>query len=70
MKIASLSFSITGVLLIILSALTAVEILPGFIHKTSSFGQFCTTTFFWAGLSVLCFLAAYAFGSISRKELK
>lgn len=69
MKIASLSFSIAGVLLTIMSALTALEVSPEFISTTSSFGQLCTTTFFWAGLAVLCFLAAISFGVIAKPEI-
>lgn len=69
MKIVSLSFSIAGVLFVIMSALTALEISPEFISVTASFGQLCTTTFFWAGLAVLSFMAGISFGVIAKPEI-
>ena len=68
MKLASLSFSILGILCIIMAALTALEVSPAFL-ETADFGPAFATTLFWGGLAGLLFLAGISFGVIASGEL-
>ncbi len=69
MKLASLSFSVVGILCIIMAALTALEVSPAFMSETMEFGATFTTTLFWGGLAGLLFLAGISFGVIASGEL-
>ena len=69
MKLVSLSFSILGILCIIMAALTALEVSPSFMSETMEFGATFTTTLFWGGLAGLLFLAGISFGVIASGEL-
>ena len=69
MKLASLSFSILGILCILMAALTAVSVAPTFVLGSADFGVMATTTGFWGGLAGLLFLAGISFGVIASGEL-
>jgi hypothetical protein len=69
MKLTSLSFSIMGILCIIMAALTALEVSPAFMSETIDFGATFTTTMFWGGLAMLLFLAGISFGVVASREL-
>ena len=69
MKLTSLSFSITGILCIIMAILTALEISPAFISSTNNLSTAFTTTIFWGGLAALLLLSGISFGVIAKSEL-
>ncbi len=69
MKLASLSFSILGILCIFMAVLTALEVSPSFMSETMEFSATFTTTLFWGGLAGLLFLAGISFGVIASGEL-
>ncbi len=74
MKIASLSFTIAGLLGGLLALLTALGAVPGFVDFGLGFGELgfdvgkdIITTAFWGGFSIVCLLAGIAFGIITDK---
>ena len=69
MKLASLSFSVVGILCIFMAALTALEVSPAFIGDTATLGTTLITTLFWGGLAMLLFMAGISFGVIASGEL-
>ncbi|MFC1847138.1 hypothetical protein ACFLYS_03680, partial [Chloroflexota bacterium] len=75
MRIASLSFTVAGLLGGLLALFTALGIMPGFVDFGLGFdalgleaGKDVITTAFWGGLSIICLLAGMAFGIITGKE--
>jgi hypothetical protein len=74
MKIASLSFTIAGLLGGLLALLTALGVVPGFVDFGIGLGDLgldagkdVITTAFWGGLSIVCLLAGISFGIITEK---
>ena len=67
MKFVSLSFSILGVLCLIMSIFTLFEVAPAFVEIVI-IGATISTTVFWGGLAMLLFLAGIAFGVISGED--
>jgi hypothetical protein len=75
MRIASLSFTIIGLLCGLMALLTALGAVPGFIDFGMGLddlglevGKDVITTAFWGGMSIICLLAGMAFGIITGKE--
>ena len=68
MRIASLSFTIAGLLGGLLALLTALEAMPGFVDLGLGLGEVVITTAFWGGFSIVCLLAGIAFGIITGKD--
>jgi hypothetical protein len=68
MKIASLSFSILGVICLLMACLTALKVSPAFTSDILDVGKATVTTAFWGGLAALSLLAGIAFGVIVGKE--
>ena len=68
MRIASLSFTIAGLLGGLLALLTALGVMPGFVDFGTGLGKDVITTAFWGGMSVVCLLAGIAFGIITGKD--
>ena len=68
MKIASLTCTVLGLLGGVVAALTALDVIPGFLDASSGFSSIFLTTLFWVFLSGLLMLAAIAFGVVADKE--
>ena len=75
MKIASLSFTIAGLLGGLMALLTALGVVPGFVDFGMGLdtigldvGKDVITTAFWGGMSMVCLLAGIALGIITDKE--
>ncbi len=75
MRIASLSFTIAGLLGGLLALLTALGAIPGFVdfgmgldEIMGDFGKDIITTAFWGGMSIICLLAGVSFGIITGRE--
>ncbi len=68
MKIVSLSFSILGVICLLMACLTALKVSPAFTSDILDVGKVTVTTAFWGGLAGLSLLAGIAFGVIVGKE--
>jgi len=77
MKIATLTCIGFGLLGALLAALTALDVIPGFVDFGTGLGDIVgmefaksiMTTAFWGGLSILLLLAAIAFGAIAKEEV-
>lgn len=69
MRIVAITFITIGLLGALMAALTALEVVPGFVDFGLGIGASVITTAFWGGLAVLLLLAGIAFGVISGGHL-